>query len=316
MEIKLEGQTEWGWKIAAYLFLAGVGAGAYAVGIFANFTGWTLASKIGIFLGFPLLFIGTFFLIADLGVKPRALRAFMNPKTSWIARGTFIISIFMILGAIHTGTLIWPFQWLKQLTGIHLAISIVNFVFAILTMIYTGILLGASRPIALWSTAMLPLLFLVSGLSTGALSIIFFLSMFGFSGGNGLGWQIFQLAKLDILLIFIEFIVIFFYIQATHRTEESRASASLMIKEKFAPMFWIGIILIGMAIPLVIELIEISVLKEALEIYSSIAGVFASLCGLSGGYLLRYIILACGVRTPLRAAGIEFTFSSSSIPRT
>jgi len=84
---RMEGQvqTEWRWLIAAYLFLAGVGGGAYLTGVIVDFFGgsdWMLVSKIGVFLGVPCVLIGTLFLLADLGNPKHVWRVWMKPKTS------------------------------------------------------------------------------------------------------------------------------------------------------------------------------------------------------------------------------------------
>jgi formate-dependent nitrite reductase membrane component NrfD len=322
MQTRLEAQSEWGWKVAIYLFLAGVGAGAYLTGFVADLTSqrvlgdfvaidrhWELASKIGIILGFPLVFIGSLFLIADLGIKLRALRTFMNPKTSWIARGTFIISGFMILGALHVAFWIWPFQLLAQDPGIRLTLGMVNTLFAILTMIYTGILLGASKPIAFWSTAILPLLFLVSAVSTGVMATILILLVQTLLSGLEPIRSLDQLVKLDMFLIILELIVLIFYLQAAHRTSESRASASLMLFGRYARIFWGGIVIIGLFIPLLCEFIEVT-LSAQIPLSARVAlGLIGALCGLFGGLLLRYAILVCGVKAPLRVSGIEFAVS-------
>ena len=173
----MKAQTKWSWLIAIYLFLAGLGGGAYVAGVIADFAGVTSdISRIGILLGFPCVFLGCMFLIADLGKPLNFWRAYMRPGTSWVARGTIIISIFMILNFIHIILWIWPLNILETSEGARHFIGILGVIFAFGTMIYTGILLGASRPIAFWSTAMLPLLFLVSALSTGFIAVILFSS--------------------------------------------------------------------------------------------------------------------------------------------
>ena len=101
-------QVEWRWLIAAYLFLAGVGGGAYMAGVIADIVGgpdWMIVSKIGVFLGLPCVLIGTLFLLADLGTPSHTWRVWMKPGTSWIARGTIIITIFMVSGC-HTHRLL------------------------------------------------------------------------------------------------------------------------------------------------------------------------------------------------------------------
>ena len=169
----LQSQTKWRWIIAVYLFLAGLGAGAYLTGVVADHLGsaWESVSKIGVALGFPCVVVGSMFLIFDLGAPANFWRAFRKPNSSWIARGTIIITIFMILSAIHIALWLWPFQSLAGAEGARHFVGILGAIFALCTMIYTGILLAAARPIAFWSTPMLPLLFLVSALSTGTVAV-------------------------------------------------------------------------------------------------------------------------------------------------
>ena len=105
MDPKVNGQLqrEWGWLIAVYLFLGGVGAGAYTIAAINSFIGEGMggATTVGLWIGFPALLVGTIFLIADLGAPTRAVLAGMKPGSSWIARGTWIISVFMVLSLLH-----------------------------------------------------------------------------------------------------------------------------------------------------------------------------------------------------------------------
>lgn len=298
-------QTEWNWYIAAYLFLAGVGAGGYATGVLASYAGpdWVAVTRTGVVLGFPLLAIGTVFLILDLGVKMRALRVFLNPKTSWIARGSLIISAFMVLGFIHAVLAVWPGQMAMDAPLLRL-IGTVNLVLAVLVMIYTGVLLGASRPIAFWNTAMLPLLFLVSACSTGVMAVILLVP-------SSASAAIFKLlSKVDLALIVLEGIALIFYIQASHRTEESRVSANLLLKGRLSTSFWFGLVAIGLVIPLALEIWEVTTVR-AVNLNTTLwLTRTAAVLGLFGGFMLRRLVLAAGVRAPLRAAGIEYTFST------
>ena len=92
MDPKVNGQlqSDWGWLIAVYLFLGGVGGGAYTIAAINSFMGAELgfSTTVGLWIGFPSLLIGTLFLIADLGSPAKAVLAGMKPGTSWISRGT------------------------------------------------------------------------------------------------------------------------------------------------------------------------------------------------------------------------------------
>ena len=172
MDPKVNGQlqTEWNWLIAVYLFLGGVGAGAYTIAAVNGFAGESmgLSTTVGLWISFPALAIGSVALLADLGQPAKAVYAGMKPGTSWIARGFWIISIFMVLAFLHTVLLF--FTGVSATAGgqtLLKAIAAAGIVFAVSTMAYTGILLGASKGITFWRTGAVPVVFVVSALVTG-----------------------------------------------------------------------------------------------------------------------------------------------------
>ena len=79
MNPKSNGQlpTEWGWLIAIYLFLGGVGGGAYTIAAVNSFLGKMLepSTLVGLWISFPALIIGSLCLLADLGSPTRAIRS-------------------------------------------------------------------------------------------------------------------------------------------------------------------------------------------------------------------------------------------------
>src|SRR5512139_2494307 len=94
-------QREWRWEIAVYLYLAGMGAGAFVIGSFLTWLGYSLTPSLSLVLfGVPLrltpaallwgpilVAIGAPFLVLDLGKKHKFFTACLNPRTSWVARG-------------------------------------------------------------------------------------------------------------------------------------------------------------------------------------------------------------------------------------
>jgi len=290
---KLEGQvqTEWRWVIAAYLFLAGVGGGAYLAGVIADFAGgpaWALVSRIGVFLGMPCVLIGCLFLLIDLGRPINAWRVWMKPKTSWMARGTIIIVLFMIFAAIQTAWWIWPFGDSGAIENARGGIAILGAIFAFLTVVYTGLLLGYSQPIALWRTALLPVLFFVSAMSTGIMAIVL---VGGFMAVHP--EQLAVLARIDAQVLLFEMFVLVVFLYNAYRTIESRPSAKRILTGAVAPAFWIGVVACGLVIPFLLE-------------FTETAALLAALLGLFGGLLLRYTVLAGGSLTQMTAAGFEF----------
>lgn len=272
-------QRTWGWKIAAYLFLAGVGAGAYATSAAAGLLGVAAGppSWMGLVLGGPLVLVGMLFLIADLGVKNNALRAFANVRTSWMARGAWIISAFVALDAVQLSAsllhLPWPEIASIAMTGL-----------AVATMFYTGFLLKACRPISFWSTLILPFLFLASASSTGVMMVVLGSIAYG-STAEALS----LFSRTDVFLIFIESLVIFVYLARGRLLRTSQRSVQMWVRGPLAIGFWGGVVACGLLVPLA---------AESYQAATSLLSV-GMLAGLAGGLLLRRIVLAAGVREPL-----------------
>jgi len=171
-------------------------------------------------------------------------------------------------------------------------------IFGLGTMIYTGILLAAARPIAFWSTAMLPLLFLVSALSTGIMAVVALASLVETAHVESIHY----LARIDMAIIVLEMFVLGFYLQGSHRVPESRASARLVLAGTLAPMFWLGVALLGLVVPLSLDLVGVFSLSGGAAVSITLV---ASICGIIGGLLLRLVILSAGIHAPLKVGRFE-----------
>jgi polysulfide reductase chain C len=284
-------QTEWRWLIAIYLFLAGVGGGAYITGVTADFLGWSRLANIGVCISWPLVLIGCLCLLGDLGNVRNAWRVARKPDTSWIARGTLIISTFMIVSFIHTVLWIWPGTAGGADVALRHVVGVIGGLFAFATMVYTGLLLGDALPIPFWSTVLLPVLFFLSALSTGVMAII----LVGTIGAAEQA-QLLALARVDILLIVSEALVLAAYLHGSYRIPNSRTSAEHVLRGEAANMFWFGVVVCGLALP---------VLIDAIGLHGA-GAVLASILGLIGGLCLRYVVLAGGAVYPISAAGFMF----------
>jgi formate-dependent nitrite reductase membrane component NrfD len=144
---------------------------------------------------------------------------------------------------------------------------------------------------------MLPLLFLVSALSTGMMAVILIASI-----GGGQAEAVHALARTDVLIIVLEMFVLAFFLHGTHRVPESRASAQLVLMGSVAPLFWWGVVLLGLTAPLVLDLIGLYALEGRAAITASLLG---AVCGIIGGLILRQVVLAGGIHAPLKAGRFE-----------
>jgi polysulfide reductase chain C len=293
MEEKLRGGFVFGWKVIAYLFLAGVGGGAAAVGaafqlIFPEAEAITRTSVI---LAAPLVVVGCILLFFDLGRPQAAFRALSRPNQAWIARGTIILTVFILFQVIQFAGWIWPFPAPMSDSPLFTFLNVLGGILGLLTVLYTGFLFDTTRSIPFWSTPILPLLFLVSGVSTGIFALIFVLLLSGLPVDE----EISLLSRIDLFLILFEGLILFFYVHGMHEVTAARASVRRLIRDDLSSAFWGGVVGLGLLIPF---LVEVFLADRVFAI------VMACLCGLLGGIFVRYVVVAGAVKAPLNAEGV------------
>jgi formate-dependent nitrite reductase membrane component NrfD len=295
-------QNVWGPLLAWYLFLAGVGAGAYLVGVVADRLGerYRPLVKPGIFLGAPLVAIGSGLLLLDLGNPFRAYLAFLRPLSSMISLGIIIITVFILLGALHMATFL--FKQVKLSERALRWLGNVNAAFALGTAIYTGLLLGVVKAVPFWNTPMLPLLFLVSAVSTGMGAVLLVVGLWRWVAPKAAEAEQAQvteavhgLSRIDLTFVVTELLVLFFLLLImTSSTSTAAESARYVVAGGYAVAFWLGVVVVGLLVPVTLEAWTLT-RGQGMSVARLLdMGVVVGLCLLVGGIVLRYTILAAG----------------------
>jgi len=185
-------QEEWGWIIAIYLFLGGLGAGACMVAVFMEFfrkinqcVSSCPVTLVGATLPGPILAIGTLLLIFDLGQglqKPWLIINLYTHFSSVMTWGTWILTLFIPISMVYGFLEVMDFKseawdWLKsrswivkmgkfhsflenfQLKRTKQGIALVSGVLALGVALYTGLLISIVGPaVPFWSTPVIPAL--------------------------------------------------------------------------------------------------------------------------------------------------------------
>lgn len=236
----------WGWLIAIYLFLGGLGAGAY-LSSYAAEKGWlgSAASlkRTGYYISGPIVALGAGLLVFDLGQglhKPWLLIGLLKNPHSVMTWGTAIISAFIMLGCLR-GYLAWAG---KKAPG---WLGFLGAVFALATGAYTGLLLAVVKAVPLWNTYLMPVLFVISALSTG-LSITSLLAHWLETGEIQEG-RVCQthlgLVGVEIVVLFIMFLTVVLGFGG----QAAKDSVLLMLTGTLAGYFWILLVGAGLVVP-------------------------------------------------------------------
>jgi len=292
-----ERQQSWGWAVAVYLFMAGMGGGLFLFSFILDCMGmYGPVAAIGALLGPVLAVIGTLFLLIDLGSIFKAYRLFSSASTfmtSWMVRGTWILSAFIIFALAYALPSFPLFEWLPwgQQSTLRQVIGVVAALLSILVMVYPGFLLGVLKSIPLWNTPALPLLFFLSGLDNGIAALIalglLFPGSFALTGFHLLGAG-------DVVLVSLLLIVLGAYIEIVRQAGETAAASIRLLK---TPLFISGVLIAGLLIPLGLLIYGFFVTHAvALRFLSGSTSILL----LAGGLLGRYSIIRAGVHTAVR----------------
>jgi formate-dependent nitrite reductase membrane component NrfD len=276
-------QREWIEKRGALLWFAfffiELGAGTFMVSsIFGSLpgmlVGWLICALLG--GGFHLIFLG----------KPlRFWRMVFSSgwKTSWISRGLIFVILFLASGLAHMGLTLWS----NPLTFLLIATNI----FAFLTVIYGGFAMNTVNGIPLWNTALLPILYVVSGLWGGAeLTLGIYLTQGKIVAGIPVEEAI------RILLIGFVLLIPVYLISVRYTSQAGKASVKYMVLRKWSLLFWIVVVILGMVVPMTVVIYSFIVGLEASPLVILYAAI---IFGLLGDLSMRYLILRCGLYSPL-----------------
>lgn len=283
----------------------------------------------------PLLVAGgTGLLVFDLGRPLFAWRlfvAFEPVSPMWI--GSWLLTLFIMVGLVYA-VLYLPPEWAGLLGGrikLKLAssllgklmvwnrqtvtdqecafpdsptmvrrlrdgLALVSVPLGVGVGIYTGVLLGAIPARPFWNTPMVAQLFLFSALST-AVALLFLLAprMDGNSGEERR--RAFQtLLAADLVFIVIElFMIIPFVIHAQLSTSSARTALDLILGGPYTTVFWLGVVLLGILVPLTLEVSDLlGWLNRLPRLLVRVVHTVVPLLILIGGYLLRWVFVHAG----------------------
>ena len=289
----------WTWEVAMYLFMGGLTAGIMIIAALmtvrnkeqvAPFAATRLAllAPIALSIGMTTLFL-------DLEHKLFVYRFYTSFQITspmswgaWILIVVYPISVLQILSTVRIGySPLAAFidrlaigrlitDWCER-NRKEIAFTVIPF--AVALGIYTGILLSAFGARPFWNSGVLGLLFLVSGLSTAAALVVLIARQKSekalFTG-------------LDLVLIFAEIaLVALSLISLASGSGQHIEALQLVMGGPYTLEFWVLFVGIGLLIPALLEILEISGINKSLA-------MLAPVLVLIGGYALRQVVLDAG----------------------
>ena len=309
-------ELSWGLPVVWYLFLAGLGAGALTAsasvllrGGGGGFGGAHVEiARYGAFLAPLPLIVGCFALIFELGTFEaghwfRWINLYKVINLSPMSIGTWLLTFFIGVSLAYAYTFVpnAPFLGERQVR-LRKALAWISVPLGIATAVYTGILLGAMPARPFWNSPILALLFLLSSISTGVALILLARGILHRARSPEIEQarreSDYLLTATDVLLIGFELMVIFLFLMYAQLTigGVKEAIAVILPGGDLAVLFWVGVVLIGLLIPALIELYYVVPKLVYHRGFNAPRFVDIAVSGavLLGGFLLRYVVLVAG----------------------
>lgn len=312
-------QQKWGltFHIPWYLFLGGLAGSTLAIGTLADLLGrgrgrLAAFARIAAYMTVPSIIVGGLSLSFHLGKPERgfAFPLFFTNYQSWLTLGGWVIGAFAPLSIAYAAA--WFFQAGR---GLRLSLAVLGVPLGILMSLYTGFLLSAAWLVpgdrwyvALWDRRYLPVLFLLSGFSTGLAAC----GLAALIGGHvarptegekkpGETASLVEATSLvDAVAILAEGAWVYLFLAfLAAGTLGQQFAYRLLTQGDLAPWFWWGFVATGLAVPLVVSVVHLISerlfhLRAGWLLYAKFVLVLA------GGLLLRYVVVWGGdMKTPL-----------------
>ncbi|MEQ9874301.1 cytochrome c nitrite reductase subunit NrfD [Pectobacterium brasiliense] len=307
----------WDWPIAVYLLLVGISAGMVSLSMLlrhyvpSEYRGSNRVIKATAIVAPLAVILGLVILIFHL-TRPLTfwyLMVFYNP-TSIMSLGVMLFQVYFVVMLLWIITL-YHDGWLTQLETVwhrpalaararKLTAMIVKraavienllLVLAILLGCYTGFLLSALKSFPLLNNPVLPVLFLVSGTTSG-IAVMLLASAWG-RNTSGHSRSLHFIHRVETPVVYAELFLLFaFFIGLLLGGGQKVVAAQTALSGFWGSVFWIGIIGIGIVIPFIANQVR----KHSAH---SGKGQLITLAAMSlfGVFLLRLFVLYAGQMT-------------------
>lgn len=292
--VKYTPQTEWIERRGILVWIAEVftalGAGLYLVSLYFD-------SLLGMFIAWLIIVVLKIPLHMAYFGKPlrfwRTIPPFTTAwKTSWFSRGITFTVLF-------TGFCFIPLaiqfalssQWLPPGMGWEVALvafKVLAGIIAFLVGIYSGFIMNYCRSIPFWNSALLPLVFIFCSIADG-FALIMAIALAG-------GQVDIMAAEAGsrVLLIISALIMATYLWSATYTSSTAKQSVIELIRGSIALIFWIGIVALGIIIPLVISASSYFAGEASIPLL-----IAAIVCHTIGAFALKYCLLKAGIHNPV-----------------
>ncbi len=283
-------QTAWGGLLPVYLFLGGLGGASLAiVGLFA-LAGVKKTKRLATIVSacsLACLAAGACILLFDTSIPERSIilwESFVN-FDSWLTRGAWLLvaamvlaGVFVIVNAVASSN-----SSMRRICGFF------SIVVGFFTAGYTGVLLMSATAIPAWGSPIVPALFVFSSFVSASAFIAVAMQILGEKKSRGL--CLFELLN----EIGETFALGCYLVWLSYESAETHLSADMLLCGDLGLVFWVGIVVLGLIVPLVLSSLLLYSKKH--RALSNVLTWASALSVCVGNLCLRFAVMGIGIHT-------------------
>lgn len=305
-------QDIWGWQPALYLFLGGMGAGAFIAAMVVYFREGDKARSTvfaSLVAAVVCLAVGLLLLLSELITPLRGMMMWQSFSNfgSWMTFGAWIVFAALVVFALEA-IVVWEktagalAKRIKGFDGyapkLARALGVVSCVLGFCVAVYTGILLMSAPGVPLWNTLLLPCLFTVSALDTGvALVEVIALANRKKAALSKETNRILEYAVVALVVLELAVLALLLVSMAgspgsgVPRGRRCRPIGRTHHRRRSGSPFWALVVLVGLVCPLAAALVALVGKSDKAQG----ATLWGALGAMIGGCALRFIIVMAGL---------------------
>ncbi|NJN42026.1 MAG: polysulfide reductase NrfD [Flammeovirgaceae bacterium] len=236
----------WGWEVAGYVLTKAISSGVILLLVMADLLGVKGVTQeveyTTVFISLFFLLLTGILLVKDLDQPKRFLYVLLRPHwNSWLVRGGYSITFFGLFVSV------WLFGLYFNIESVVLVARWLSVLAGLMVAVYTAFLFAQAKGRDFWQSPMLVLHMLVHSLMAGSAFFVLIGLVVAFSPSmNGFILLILKISTVvNVILIGIE-------LSVPHATHDSKSVVEMILKGNYSKLFWIGAMLLGNIIPVLI----------------------------------------------------------------
>jgi formate-dependent nitrite reductase membrane component NrfD len=281
-------QREWAEGRGLFLvighFLVGVAAGTWLMG---------LVYDVGeaLLVAFGLACLGGLAHLGFLGRPERAWKMMMRTASSWIARGFWGLSLFLVGAFLYLVPELWASAPWAEGGFLATAGYVLALIGMVILIVYMGFVYTSSKGIPFWNSPLHPALYIAYAGRGGIAALLIVMAAGGrpIEAGSAL---------LAVWLTITAVVAVLWLLElqgaATGGNSAARRSVRELLAGRVALYFYGGILVIGLVVPAILVAGIAAPLSQA-----TLAAI--GLASVVGDFFMKYSSIRAGVYLPLRA---------------